>query len=86
MRRPGLFVVIKQSRNERDSPAISPFEIFKNIFSCEVQHKLTIILLPRKYHQLVAALLESIDIRGSVHGDAHNHVIFHTIPASRFHF
>jgi len=25
---------------------------------------------PRKYHQLVATLLESIDIRGSIRGDA----------------
>jgi len=72
MRKPCLFVVRKQSRNEGNSRAIAPVEIFKYIFSYEVQHQLTINLLLPKISSAGcgnAFLLESIDIRDSIHGD-----------------
>jgi len=78
MRRSGMFIVRKQSRNEGNNRAIALFEIFKNTLSCEVQHQLANILFHLKYHQLVAALSQSIDIRDSIHDDAH--IMLHSGP------
>ena len=62
-----MFLVGKQSRNEGDNRAVAPFEIF----SCEVQHQRTIILLPPKISSAGCGPVRNIDIPGSIHGVMH---------------
>jgi len=70
MRRLCLFVVKKQSRNKGGTDEkLLPLKFSKTYLVVRYNINLQSLSFPRKNHQLVAALLESIDIRGSIHVD-----------------